>query len=51
MAESITDVREIARIACGFMASKALFCALDPDLFTRLSRSLNPWKAFPKLSE
>lgn len=33
----ITDVREISRIGYGFMASKALFAALDLDLFTRLS--------------
>jgi 2-hydroxy-4-(methylsulfanyl)butanoate S-methyltransferase len=33
----LTDVREISRLAYGFMASKALFAALDQDLFSRLS--------------
>jgi hypothetical protein len=35
--EPITDVRDISRIAYGYMASRALFAALDLDLFTRLS--------------
>lgn len=35
--EAITDVREISRIAYGFMASRALFAALEIDLFTLLS--------------
>ena len=33
----ITDVRDISRIAYGFMASKALFAALETGLFARLS--------------
>ena len=33
----ITDVRGISNIAYGFMASKALFAALNLDLFSRLS--------------
>jgi 2-hydroxy-4-(methylsulfanyl)butanoate S-methyltransferase len=33
----IEDVREISRIAYGFMASKALFAALNLDLFGRLA--------------
>ena len=33
---SITDVRGISTIAYGFMASKALFAALNLDLFSRL---------------
>lgn len=33
----VTDVRDISRIAYGFMASKALFAALNLDLFSRLS--------------
>jgi hypothetical protein len=37
MGHPITDVRDISRIAYGFMASKALFCALSLDLFLRLS--------------
>jgi len=35
----MTDVREISRLAYGFMGSKALFSALDLDLFSRLSRA------------
>lgn len=37
MAMPITDVREISRIAYGFMGSKALFAALNLDLFGRLA--------------
>lgn len=37
--EPITDVREISRIAYGFKASKALFVALELDLFSKLSGS------------
>jgi ubiquinone/menaquinone biosynthesis C-methylase UbiE len=33
----IDDVREISRLAYGFMGSKALFAALELDLFTRLA--------------
>ncbi len=33
----ISDVRELSRIAYGFMASKALFAALNVELFNRLS--------------
>jgi ubiquinone/menaquinone biosynthesis C-methylase UbiE len=36
MAKPIEDVREISRIAYGFMASKALFAALHLDVFTRM---------------
>ena len=35
--EPLTDVREISRIAYGFIASKALFAALDLDVFGVLS--------------
>ena len=35
--EPITDVRDISKVAYGFIASRALFAALDLDLFTRLS--------------
>lgn len=35
--EPITDVRDISSIAYGYMASRALFAALELDLFTRLS--------------
>jgi hypothetical protein len=34
----LTDVRDVSRIGYGFMASKALFAALDLDLFTHLAR-------------
>ena len=34
----MTDVRDISRLAYGFMASKALFVALDLDLFTQLAQ-------------
>lgn len=37
MPAPVTDVREISRIAYGFMASKALFSALNVDLFGRLA--------------
>lgn len=37
MARPITDARDISRIAYGFMASKALFSALNFDLFGRLA--------------
>jgi len=33
----IDDVREISKLAYGFMGSKALFAALELDLFTRLA--------------
>jgi hypothetical protein len=36
--EPLTDVREISRIAYGFIASKALFAALNLDVFGVLSR-------------
>ncbi len=38
MVKPIEDVREISRIAYGFMASKALFAALHLDLFSRLDK-------------
>ena len=34
--EPLTDVRDISRIAYGFIGSKALFAALELDLFSRL---------------
>lgn len=48
MATPITDVREISRIAYGFMGSKALFSALNIDLFGRLAGTT---KAFDRLVE
>ena len=35
----MADVREISRLAYGFMGSKALFSALDLDIFTLLSKA------------
>src|ERR1700722_15112935 len=40
-AKPIEDVREISAITYGFMASKALFAALDFDLFTHIERGAN----------
>jgi 2-hydroxy-4-(methylsulfanyl)butanoate S-methyltransferase len=37
----IDDVRDISSITYGFMASKALFAALDFDLFTRIETGIN----------
>jgi hypothetical protein len=37
-AKPIEDVRDISAITYGFMASKALFAALDFDLFTHVDR-------------
>jgi hypothetical protein len=37
-AKPIEDVRDISAITYGFMASKALFTALDIDLFTHIDR-------------
>jgi len=37
VAAPITDVRDISRIGYGFMASRALFAALDLDVFGRLA--------------
>jgi 2-hydroxy-4-(methylsulfanyl)butanoate S-methyltransferase len=39
MAEPLDNVRDISRIAYGFMASKVLFAALDLDLFGLLARA------------
>ena len=38
MAAPITDVRDISRIGYGFMASQALFVALELDIFGHLSK-------------
>lgn len=44
--QPITDVREISRIAYGFMASKVLFASLNVGIFDRLSEGP---KALPEL--
>jgi len=36
MVKPLEDVRELSRLAYGFMASKALFSALHLDVFSRL---------------
>ena len=42
-AKPIEDVRDISAITYGFMASKALFTALDLDLFTHIERGAGGW--------
>ncbi len=39
MTDPITDVRDISKLGYGFIVSKALFAALDVDIFSRLSDS------------
>ena len=40
-AKQVDDVREISAITYGFMASKALFGALEFDLFTHLAQGVD----------
>jgi 2-hydroxy-4-(methylsulfanyl)butanoate S-methyltransferase len=47
-AKPVEDVREISAITYGFMASKALFAAVELDLFTRISRGVD---LLPALAE
>lgn len=47
-AKPIEDVRDISAITYGFMASKALFAALDFDLFTHIERGTNSLVALAK---
>ena len=46
--KQIEDVRDISAITYGFMASKALFAALDFDLFTRVAHGVNLAAALAK---
>ena len=46
--KQIEDVRDISAITYGFMASKALFAALDFDLFTRIAHGVNSAAALAK---
>jgi 2-hydroxy-4-(methylsulfanyl)butanoate S-methyltransferase len=46
--KQIEDVRDISAITYGFMASKALFAALDFDLFTRIARGVDSAAALAK---
>jgi len=41
MIEALTDVRQISKLAYGFIASKALFAALNLELFRQLSQGAN----------
>lgn len=46
--KQIEGVRDISAITYGFMASKALFAALDFDLFTRIANGVNSAAALAK---
>jgi 2-hydroxy-4-(methylsulfanyl)butanoate S-methyltransferase len=46
----IEDVREISAITYGFMASKALFAALEFDLFTHVAQGADSSDALAKVS-
>ena len=46
----IEDVSEISAITYGFMASKALFAALEFDLFTHIARGADSSGALAKVS-
>lgn len=50
MSTPITDVRDISRIAYGFMASKALFAAVNIDLFGALAGGAKPFDAIVAVS-
>jgi hypothetical protein len=49
-AKPIEDVREISAITYGFMASKALFSALECDLFTRIARGADSMDELAKVT-
>src|SRR5262249_3732218 len=44
----IEDVRQISALTYGFIASKALFAALDLDLFTRIAQGTTTLEALAK---
>ena len=46
----IEDVREISAITYGFMASKALFAALEFDLFTHIAQGADSIGALAKVT-
>ena len=46
----IEDVREISAITYGFMASKALFAALEFDLFTHIAQGADSISALVKVT-
>src|SRR5262245_51730061 len=47
----IENVHEISAITYGFMASKALFAALDFDLFTRVEEGIDSAAALARATE
>jgi 2-hydroxy-4-(methylsulfanyl)butanoate S-methyltransferase len=49
--KQIEDVRDISAITYGFMASKALFAALDFDLFTRIEAGTDSVAALARATE
>jgi 2-hydroxy-4-(methylsulfanyl)butanoate S-methyltransferase len=50
-AKQIEEVRDISAITYGFMASKALFAALDFDLFTHIARGDDSVAAISKATD
>ena len=49
--KQIEDVHDISAITYGFMASKALFAALDFDLFTRVEQGINSTAALARATK
>ena len=49
--KQIEDVHDISAITYGFMASKALFAALDFDLFTRIEEGINSATALARATK
>jgi SAM-dependent methyltransferase len=50
MAAPLTEVRQISKLAYGFMASKALFAALNLELFGHISRGARTAQALSELT-
>ena len=50
MADALTDVRQISKLAYGFMASKALFAALNLELFRHLADGADTLEALSAAS-
>src|ERR1044071_451194 len=48
MAEALTDVRQISKLAYGFMASKALFAALHAELFRHVAEGTDTLDALSR---
>jgi hypothetical protein len=49
--KQIEDVHDVSAITYGFMASKALFAALDFDLFTQIEQGINSSPALAKATK